>query len=519
MLSRPAGRPLAPGRLRVVLLVAMFALSSCTPNRFVTGWIPWWGPNDGTKATSDAQATNLFGEVSLFWYGTRTDGSIALNTPNGSTTSLNTTVASLRAKGLPIVPTIADGTAAGTMSTILANATKRTAHVTNIVNLVVNKNYDGIDIDYEVFAFSQRTQWTTIKPNWVAFVRELATALHARGKVLSVTVPAVWNGGSAGYTVYAQTEIAASVDRLRLMVYDWSVGTPGPIAPIYWVNDVITYSTAIVPASKLQLGVPAYGRHWAVKKNASDVCPASATFRDAITMSEVLPLAAAHGVVPTRGPSGELTFTWTDGDPGAQVVTSPPPALPPPGTTVPRVGDSASGAPEQAKRIVPKPPIVKCPIVHTVYAPDAYSVRQRADAALAAGWSGISIWALGYEIPEVYDSLAGIASQRPGGAPSTTTTAPTISAGTATIKGVAYHPEFDLPVPVQFRLTKNGVDVVAPSVVLSRETSASVPAGIGPFHGFTATYPLLAAGTYQFCATQLAWGGTPSAASCRTFTV
>ena len=57
------------------------------------------------------------------------------------------------------------------------------------------------------------------------------------------------------------------------MVYDWSVGSPGPISPMSWVNLVIAYNDPIVPNNKLQLGIPSYGRDWGRQVNAAEICP------------------------------------------------------------------------------------------------------------------------------------------------------------------------------------------------------------------------------------------------------
>jgi hypothetical protein len=40
------------------------------------------------------------------------------------------------------------------------------------------------------------------------------------------------------------------------------------------------------------------------------------------------------------------------------------------------------------------------------YYPDAITMQQHAQAALDAGWSGVVIWALGYETADVYTALA-----------------------------------------------------------------------------------------------------------------
>ena len=44
-----------------------------------------------------------------------------------------------------------------------------------------------------------------------------------------------WHERTAGL------DILPSVDRLRLMVYDWSVGQAGPVSPMSWVNNVLNY--------------------------------------------------------------------------------------------------------------------------------------------------------------------------------------------------------------------------------------------------------------------------------------
>ncbi|MEI8241510.1 MAG: glycosyl hydrolase family 18 protein, partial [Actinomycetota bacterium] len=189
-------------RILALGLAAMLAMSSCQPNRFISGWIPYWGGTKSRAAITDAGATGLFSEASLFWYGARSDGTVTLNGTQGN---LTTTVNALRSQGLPVIPTVVDGTAPGTMSSILANRVQRTNHISQLIALVTSNGYDGIDLDYEVFAYnkSQIAIWSTIKPNWITFESELAAELHVRGKMLSVTVPPVWNSGASGYTVYA----------------------------------------------------------------------------------------------------------------------------------------------------------------------------------------------------------------------------------------------------------------------------------------------------------------------------
>ena len=496
-------------RRRWALIVGVLALAGCDANRFVSGWIPYWNSTSGRATIENSSAALLYSDVSPMWYGTAADGSIVATS---STTTLATTVAAARAQGLPVIPAIFDGTATGVMSAILANPTSRANHIQKIVDLVVAKGYDGIDLDYEVFAFGNpRSEWATITPNWISFVNALSAQLHAKGKLLSVTIPPTWMTGttSSGYSVYAQAEIAAAVDRLRLMVYDWSVFSPGPIGPISWINDVISYSSSRVPVSKLQLGVPAYGRHWATQKSSAEVCPDGAIYRDSITMKAAPDLAASKGQTPLRHASGEMTFSWTERVTGPRTKTIPPPIIPIPPIGIPTIDLAISNEglqPALRLGVITAP--VTCTVQHTVYYPDAANIRQRADAAAAANWSGIIIWALGYEVSDVYAQLAGVGPQRPNGSPTGAIDPIVGGPGTIRVTGFGYDPEFDLPASVTVTVTATaGGAAVSPRTVVANVQRSNMPDGLGPFHGFDQTFSV-AAGSYSVCVTLRLWDGT-----------
>ena len=374
------------------------------PSHFVSGWVPYWGTALSREAIINRSSS--IGDVTPLFYGTNNDGTLRLL---GSQTQLSATINATRNAGLPLIAGVFDSTGKGIMSGILDDPIARAAHVQQLVNLAVNGGYDGIDLDYEVFAFSHpRAEWPDITVDWVQFVNQLSTALHANGKLLSVTVPPVYvdsGGVTRGYTVYAQDMIASAVDRLRLMVYDWSTSSPGPIAPMDWVNRVIAYSSARVPVGKLQLGVPAYGRHWVTKKNASETCPDSAVRTDSVLMRNIASETAGHTAV--RDASGELKYAWTEVVSGPRTKPMTPPVVPPSPIVVAEINAAAAGSPLQpALRLSTPSPYVTCTVQHTVFVPDVYSVDQRSDAAQAAGWLGIVIWAFGYEDQAMYEVLA-----------------------------------------------------------------------------------------------------------------
>ena len=391
--------------------MGMTLLSGCTP--IVSGWVPYWSATQGSAAFSDAQVAPLFGDVSPFWFSAT--GPTGTITRVGSESELNATVAAARAKGLTVLPSITDGTGTGAMAAILADATPvtgaRAVHIANIVNLVMDRGYDGIDLDYEGFAFDDgKASWPTTQPLWVAFVNQLGAELHSRNKLLAITIPPTWreNGVETGYPVYAQGDIAASVDRIRLMVYDYSFSSPGPLAPMSWVDKVVAYSNEkVADRTKLQLGVPTYGRNWGVQKNSKEICPAGALKTTSLQMENAAALIAAKGATPVRDASGEMRFTYTVIESGYRTAPLPAPPYVPPPTRIERVPSGADSF-VGARRLAPPSTIVTCSVEHRVYYPDATSVQQRTQAALAAGWRGSILWALGYETPDVWSSLGAI---------------------------------------------------------------------------------------------------------------
>ena len=145
----------------------------------------------------------------------------------------------MKKTGLQIIPTITDGTDKLVLSGYLAKADVRTTIVKSIVDLVNKNSFDGIDLDFEGFAFvDPNTTWTKTAPNWILFVKELSAALHAQQKLLSISAPYSFdpNETQKGYYVYSWAAIASSIDRLRIMTYDYSVARPGPIGPIIWTE-------------------------------------------------------------------------------------------------------------------------------------------------------------------------------------------------------------------------------------------------------------------------------------------
>jgi spore germination protein YaaH len=326
------------------------------PKRIASGWLPYWmtSPNRPQGVESAIQNADLFSEVSPFWYAAtaKAGGGVKVGfNANFTNAAANSAWAmqQLKGAGIPVLPAIVDGAGKGRLAKTLADPALRTQHVADLVNLVMANGYDGIDLDYEGFAFSDgSSSWAATQPNWTAFVIELGAALDAQGKLLSVTIPPPCNtagvcGDRLGYWVYNIRGIAPAVDRIRIMAYDFSVNGIGPIAPMPWVRAIVQYSASIMDPAKLQIGVPTYGRAWTRKDGSkfrlTGTCPAAGTsaYRSltsmvSVTDRDIPGVLASAGVKPEDIQWAEREqenwvyydkrVTWTDSSGAQQVCTA-----------------------------------------------------------------------------------------------------------------------------------------------------------------------------------------------------
>ena len=279
---------------------------------------------------------------------------------------------------MPLVASILDGTEPGVMAGILADPDQRARHVDALAAFAADGDFAGLDIDYEQFAFADgKDTWATTRPNWVAFVGELADELHADGRTLTISIPPVYDAGrsdDSGYWVYDYEAITPLVDNIRVMAYDYSVpsGGAGPIAPIEWVDRVIAgTSAASGDPSKLVLGIPLYGYNWPV--STTGTCPTTAEGVTSVTNRSVDDLAARRGATPVFDP---VTYEWS--------------------FQYPLVVDDGTTSCTQQRQ------------VHWVNADGAQARMQR---AVDAGFGGVSLFAFGYEDEAVWSAVDTVAAQ------------------------------------------------------------------------------------------------------------
>jgi HAD superfamily hydrolase (TIGR01509 family) len=342
----------------------------------VHAWVPPWELEDALDEF--ASNATLFQQVSPFWYQVTGLTSIGLY-ENISQEATGSFLEEARERGIPLVASLADATAPNTMAAILADPASRTAHVGAIAAFAANNDFAGIDINYERFAFDDgRDTWADTRPNWVAFITELGERLHTDGRMLTVSVPPVYDDertGESGYWVYDYGAIVDHVDAIRMMAYDFSTSEPGPISPLPWVASVIEGGIdAAGDPDKLVLGVPLYGRNWVIATTGE--CPESAPGNQSPRLNAIPDLIERREADPVYDPvNGEWSFTY-------QV-------------------EFTEG--EQS-----------CLQTREVHYADSAGVRERMQMSVDNGLLGVALFAFGYQSEDVFTAIEEIDATLPG---------------------------------------------------------------------------------------------------------
>jgi hypothetical protein len=168
------------------------------------------------------------------------------------------------------------------------------------------------------------------------------------------------------------------IDRLRIMAYDYSTVKAGPIGPLDWTEDAVKYAVSQMPASKVYVGIPAYGRDWITKVDG--VCPkAFATSivvggRAALAMRDAVNLPSIYGGAARYNATfAENTYTYQKAytDPTNSAIT--------------------------------------CTATRTAWYPDERSFAARALLVGKYRLGGIAIWSFGKETPAAAQAIINAA--------------------------------------------------------------------------------------------------------------
>lgn len=222
----------------------------------------------------------------------------------------------------------------------------------NVIQVMKNKGYTGLNIDFEYLYQQDRELYNN-------FLKKVVSRLHPLGYSVSTAIAPKYSREQKGL-LYEAHDYAAHgeiVDFVVIMTYEWgwSGGPPMAVAPISEVRKVIQYALTEMPNSKVVMGMPLYGYDWTlpfVKGGA---------WAKTLSPQAAVQLAAKYRVaIQFDEPSQSPFFHYRD---------------------------------EQGKE-------------HVVWFEDARSVQSKFDLVKELNLRGVSYWVLGNPFPQNWLVLA-----------------------------------------------------------------------------------------------------------------
>ena len=145
------------------------------------------------------------------------------------------------------------------ITSVVQNPDNRETLINELLDVMTNKGYEGVDVDFEYILATDRDAFTD-------FVRTLAEALHPYGYTVSVALAPKTSADQVGllYQGKDYPALGAVADSVLLMTYEWGFkyGPNMAVAPLNMVRRVVEYAVTEIPVEKINLGIPNYGYDW-----------------------------------------------------------------------------------------------------------------------------------------------------------------------------------------------------------------------------------------------------------------
>ena len=262
--------------------LALPGTAQAADDQVLGGWFGNWHPPEVVADRMAAGSATLTDAAVFAWAFGGSGNPVCALSPSSScldsgvsaTKALRKSLRSMKGKTTWVSHVDLSYTRARQLAAVIKNRAKRRELTDLLTQRTVAVGADGLDLDWENFAFNDGSStWAATRPALNRTVRQLASKLHAQGKLLSVTVPVGVSpfaaGGipkpGSGYSVFDWRSLAAVADRLNLMAYDYSFSSPGPIGPHRWARVAVAAAKKSVNAEdahKVIIGVPLYGKSW-----------------------------------------------------------------------------------------------------------------------------------------------------------------------------------------------------------------------------------------------------------------
>lgn len=305
----------------------------------LSAWIPWWDQTQSLISLSSA--SGQLASLSPTWYLLTPDLTLARQ----PYVRYDDLIRPASASAVPLIPLVGNELDGSRADRFLSDASLWPAALNFLAAEAGLYGYTGYDFDWETLAPAQSEAYA-------GFIGKARQTFAPLGLKTVVTVHA--RTGSArdwtGALGHDYALLGEAADEVRIMAYDYHspLSRPGPLTPLPWLDDVISYSLKQLPPGKITLGLPMYGYDWSASPTAN------------LTYQAAMNLANRYQVLPKRDTeSGALTYSYTDA---------------------------------AANR-------------HHVWFEDAVSLRQKIGLAQKRGIQRFIIWRLGGEDPALWTAL------------------------------------------------------------------------------------------------------------------
>lgn len=184
------------------------------------------------------------------------------------------------------------------VKTILTNNTVQEKLINNILETLKNKNYSGLDIDFEYILPENREDYNN-------FLRKVSERIKSQGYVITTSLAPKTSADQVGllYEAHDYPVHGALVDHVVLMTYEWgyTYGPPRAVAPLNEVKKVLDYAVTAIPRQKILMGIPNYGYDWTLPYVQGSAA-------QAIGNAEAVDLAARVNAVIQYDPVAQSPF-------------------------------------------------------------------------------------------------------------------------------------------------------------------------------------------------------------------
>ena len=263
-------------------------------------------PNIRDDALNNALPNLTF--LSIFSYQVREDGSVVpINDQGLINTAWNNNV-----KPFMVITNIGEsgGFNSDLASTILYDENIKNTLINNVIQILNEKNYAGLDIDFEYVYPSDREAYNN-------FLRVVADRIKPLGYILTTAVAPKISANQPGllYEAHDYPVHGEVADHVIIMTYEWgyTYGPPMAVAPINEVERVLKYAVSVIPSRKILMGMPNYGYDWTLPYRRGSRA-------NAISNLQAVNLAINNGATIQYDEKAQAPFFYYTGENGARHV-------------------------------------------------------------------------------------------------------------------------------------------------------------------------------------------------------